>query len=244
MKPYPAYKDSGIEWIGEIPEHWDIQKLKYVAYVKNSNVDKKSFEDEQPVRLCNYLDVYNNEFITSDMNFMEATATSAEIDRFILRKGDTLITKDSEDWEDIAVPAYVLSDMQGVLCGYHLAQIRPNQSFLQGGYLFRSFCATSLNEQFKVAANGITRFGLGKYYIDNSLFLIPLIEEQQSIADYLDRKTALIDKLIGKKKRQIGLLAEQRQAVINQAVTKGLGPNVEMKDSGIEWLGEIPKHTS
>jgi len=76
MKRYPAYKDSGIEWIGEIPEHWDVQKLKYIASVKNSNVDKKSSKDEQSVRLCNYLDVYNNEFITPDMNFREMAADS------------------------------------------------------------------------------------------------------------------------------------------------------------------------
>ncbi len=242
LNKYPAYKDSGVEWIGEIPETWRVQKLKHIGCVNLSNVDKKSKEDEQEVRLCNYVDVYYNDFITPNMDFMQATASSEQIDKFTLQQGDVLITKDSEDWDDIAVPAYVSQDYDDVVCGYHLAHIRPLGELIDGRYLFRSFNANPLYEQFKVSANGITRYGVGKYSIENALFLLPSPDEQQAIADYLDKKTVLIDDLIGKKRRQIELLKEQRQAVINQAVTKGLDPNVEMKDSGIEWLGEIPKH--
>jgi type I restriction enzyme, S subunit len=242
MKKYSAYKGSGIEWIGEIPEHWEIQKLKYIASVNLSNVDKKSFEGEQKVRLCNYLDVYNNNYITPDLNFMEATATTEQINKFMLKKGDVLITKDSEEWSDIAVPAYVTADIENTLCGYHLAHIRSKDRDIKGNYLFYAFRSNNLNHQFTISANGITRYGIGKYDIENSLFILPDLLEQQSIANFLDRKTSQIDTLIEKKKRQIELLKEQRQAVINQAVTKGLNPDVAMKDSGIEWLGKIPKH--
>ncbi|RLB92260.1 MAG: restriction endonuclease subunit S [Deltaproteobacteria bacterium] len=239
---YPKYKSSGVAWFGDIPEHWDIEKLKHISSVQFSNVDKNTVESEEPVRLCNYVDVYYNEFITATLELMEATATQSEIQKFRLHEGDVLITKDSEAWDDIAVPAYVTGNHDRILCGYHLAQIRPNSERIDGKYLFRSFCSRGINDQFRVAATGITRYGLGKYWIDNGLFPVPPINEQRAIAAFLDRETARIDTLIEKKERQIELLQEKRSALISHAVTKGLDPNVKMKDSGIEWLGKIPEH--
>jgi type I restriction enzyme S subunit len=228
--------------LGEIPGHWEVHRLKHIASIFYSNVDKNSSEGEQPVRLCNYIDVYNNEYIFSELDLMEATASSAEIAKFELKKGDVLITKDSEDWRDIAVSAYVVSDMDNVLCGYHLAQITPDVGILEGKYLFRAFSARGLNDQFRIAATGITRYGLGKYWLDNSFFPVPPVDEQRAISTFLDRETKRIDTLITKKERQIELLQEKRAALISHVVTKGLNPNVKMKDSGIEWLGEIPEH--
>jgi type I restriction enzyme S subunit len=241
-KAYPKYKPSGIEWLGKVPEHWEVEKLKRISSITFSNVDKNTTDGEDQVRLCNYLDVYRNEFITSDLNFMVATATLGEMAKFTLKEGDVIVTKDSEAWDDIAIPAYVSSDLKAVLCGYHLAQIRPTPNTLDGKYLFRSFCSRGINDQFRVAATGITRYGLGKYWLDNGLFLVPPIEEQRDIAAFLDRETARIDALIEKKQRQIELLKEKRGALISHAVTKGLNPDVKMKDSGIDWLGEIPEH--
>jgi type I restriction enzyme S subunit len=97
-------------------------------------------------------------------------------------------------------------------------------------------------DQFHVAANGITRFGLGGNAIATGLFTLPPEPEQHAIAAFLDRETARIDALVGKKQRLIELLQEQRTALITSAVTKGLDPTVPMKDSGVEWLGEIPAH--
>lgn len=241
-RAYPEYKDSGMEWLGEIPGHWDIHKLKRIASANFSNVDKHTVDGEEPIRLCNYVDVYYNDFIIADLNLMEATATPTEIAKFELKAGDVIITKDSEAWDDIAVPAYVSSDIPRVLCGYHLAQIRPNPKRVDGKYLFRSFCSRGINDQFRVEATGITRYGLGKYWLDNGLFPMPPVDEQLAIASFLDRETSRIDALISKKQRQIELLLEKRAALISHAVTKGLDPNVKMKDSGIEWLGEIPEH--
>ena len=187
------------------------------------------------------MDVYYNDYITSDLDLMEATASHTEIAKFILREGDVLITKDSESWDDIAIPAYVSLDLDGVLCGYHLAQIRSNASLIDGEYLFRSFCACGLNDQFRVVATGITRYSLGKYWINKSLFLVPPKDEQRIIAAFLNREAAHIDALISKKERQIELLQEKRVALISHAVTKGLDPNARMKDSGVEWLGKIPE---
>lgn len=231
-----------MDWVGDVPEHWEVHRLKHIASVQFSSVDKHTKEDETPVRLCNYVDVYYNDFIKDGIDFMAATATRSEIDRFHLRHGDVLITKDSEAWDDIAVPAYVAEEFDGVLCGYHLAHIRPDLRKVLGEYLFRAFRSRGVNDQFRVAANGITRFGLGKYWLDNGLFPVPPLDEQKALAEFLDRETARIDALIEKKRRQIELLQEKRSALISHAVTKGLDPNAPMKDSGIEWLGKVPTH--
>lgn len=241
FKPYSAYRDSGVEWLREIPKHWKVHRLKTVASVELSSVDKKSVEGQMPVRLCNYLDVYNNEHITPDLEFTPATATADQVRRFALRAGDVLITKDSESWTDIAVPAVVISDLPDVLCGYHLALVRPGFDG-DGAFLSRAFSAVGPRDQFQVAANGITRFGLGGDSIRTGLFAVPPLPEQRAIAAFLDRQTAKIDALVARKERLLDLLQERRSALITRAVTKGLNPTVPMKDSGIEWLGEIPAH--
>jgi type I restriction enzyme S subunit len=241
FRRYESYRNSGVEWLGEIPAHWEVKRLKVLASVELSNVDKKSVEGEEPVSLCNYTDVYYNERIAEDMNFMAATATPEQVRRFSLRAGDVLITKDSESWTDIAVPALIAEDLPGVLCGYHLAHIRPRTQAL-GPFLSRAFSAVGPRDQFQVASNGITRFGLGGDAIRAGLFAVPPEPEQRAIAAFLDRETARIDALVPKKERLIELLQEQRTALITRAVTKGLDPTVPTKDSGLEWLGQIPGH--
>ena len=241
FRPYPEYKDSGVEWLGEIPAHWDVKRLKTTASVQLSNVDKHSEEGQVPVKLCNYVDVYYNDLITAELKFMKATATPEQVQRFPLRVGDVLITKDSESWTDIAVPAVVGEDLSDVLCGYHLAHIKPGPD-LDGRFLARQFSAIGTRDQFHVAANGITRFGLGGDAIRTGLFPIAPIEEQHAIADFLDCETAKIDGLVARKERLIKLLQEKRTALITRAVTRGLDPNIPMKNSGVEWLGEIPVH--
>ena len=239
--PYPVYRDSGVEWLGEVPTHWDVRRLKTMASVQLSNVDKHTEEGQVPVRLCNYVDVYYSDLVTPEGEFMNATATPNQVRRFLLRAGDVLITKDSESWNDIAVPALVAEDLTDVLCGYHLAQIKPGPD-LDGRFLARQFSAIGTRDQFHVAANGITRFGLGGDAIRTGLFPIAPIEEQRAIANFLDRETAKIDALVARKERLIELLQEKRTALITRAVTRGLDPNVPMKDSGVEWLAEIPAH--
>jgi type I restriction enzyme S subunit len=239
--PYPAYKDSGVEWLGKIPAHWEVKRLKTIADVQLSNVDKKSFEGEEPVRLCNYTDVYYHEQITVDLDFMPATATKEQVRKFTLRAGDVLITKDSESWTDIAVPAVVTIDLPGVLCGYHLAHLRPKPGYV-GAFFARAFSAAGPRDQFRVAANGITRFGLGSDAIASGWFAVPPEAEQRKIVAFLDRETARIDALLTKKQRLIALLLEERTALITRSVTKGLDPNVSLKESDIEGLGEIPSH--
>ena len=239
--PYPVYKDSRVRWFREIPVHWEVRRLKECATVMPSNVDKKSVEGEVGVRLCNYMDVYHQERIDAQMDFMKATASREQIRRFSLRKGDVLITKDSETPIDIAVPAVVSEDLPGVLCGYHLALIRPRADCV-GEFLGHVIGAVGPRSQYHIAANGITRFGLTADAIGTSALPIPPTAEQQAIAGHLDRKTAKIDAVIGRQHELMERLQEKRTTLISHAVTKGLDPDAPMKDSGIEWLGEIPSH--
>ena len=241
FRKYAEYKESGVVWLGEIPAGWTTQKLKYVARVQPSNVDKKSKENEKDVLLCNYTDVYYNEEITADLPFMKATASDVQIRKFTLKRGDTIITKDSEDPNDIAVPAYVPRDLDGVVCGYHLALLRPENGTC-GGYLKRVMDSQYARSFFATRANGITRYGLVTYAISNFILPFPPLKEQKQIAAFLDKETAKMDALIDKQEQLITLLREKRQAIISHAVTKGLNRNVKMKDSGIAWLGEVPEH--
>ncbi|WP_031407463.1 restriction endonuclease subunit S [Thiomonas sp. FB-Cd] len=240
-KSYPAYKDSGVEWVGNVPEHWDVKRLRHVASFKNSNVDKKSYDGQQHVRLCNYTDVYYNEFITQRLDFMQATASADEIEQFSLKKGDVIITKDSEDPSDIGIPAIVSDDLDGVVCGYHLTVIRDDD-FETSRVIHRALQAKPTQAHFFVEAPGITRYGLNQDAIGDTPICLPPPQERKNLADHIDRETSRIDALIAKKSRFIELLQEKRQALITHAVTKGLDPNVKMKDSGVEWIGGVPEH--
>lgn len=240
-KPYPAYKDSGIEWIGKVPEDWTVQRMRHVATFTNSNVDKKAYIDQDIVSLCNYTDVYYNEFITSDHSFMQATASQAEIKQFSLRKGDVLITKDSEDPADIGIPSLIVENMPGVICGYHLTLIRT-PDLVTARLLHRVLQAQPTKAHFFVEAPGITRYGLGQDTIGNLTVCFPPQEHREAVVNRIDRETARIDALIAKKTRFIKLLKEKRQSLITHAVTKGLDSNVKMKDSGVEWIGKVPEH--
>lgn len=226
---------------GPLPAGWRLEKLKFFAKVYNSNVDKTIADGEELVRLCNYTDVYYNDRITPDLAFVEGSATEAEVEKFQLKRGQVIITKDSEGWEDIGISALVTEDMPEVLCGYHLAVLEPGQE-LDGGFLSWLCRSEPLNDQFKLGANGIIRYGLGQYPMKNAFIALPPLETQRRIARFLDEKTARIDALIEKKRVLLDRLAEKRQALITRAVTKGLNPNVPLKPSGIDWLGDIPEH--
>ena len=241
----PATRDSSddwLRWVGEVPPHWDVKPLKHLASVRNSNVDKKTYEDGEPVRLCNYTDVYYNEYIRDEMELMAATATAAEIERFTLLRNDVIITKDSEDPSDIAVPACVAEDLDGVVCGYHLTLLRPNPAQIYGPFLLRALQASGMCDQFYARANGITRFGLGLGAIGGARIPQPPINEQRAIAAYLDHETDRIDGLIARKRQHLRLLAERRQALVTRAVIRGLDPDAPLADSGVETLGQIPAH--
>jgi type I restriction enzyme S subunit len=242
LKPYPVMKDSGVPWLGEVPKHWEVSRLRNTADMRVSNVDKHTNDDEHPIRLCNYVDVYKNERIRSGMTFMRATATADEIERFRLRAGDVLITKDSETWNDIGVPALVVEADDDVVSGYHLALLRTFRERIYASYLFRALQSTAVAYQFHVEANGVTRYGLSHSAIKSVWLSLPPLAEQAAIVRFLDHADRRIRRYIRSKLKLIKLLEEQKQAIIYRAVTRGLDPDVRLKPSGFDWLGEVPQH--
>jgi type I restriction enzyme S subunit len=240
LKPYPKYKESGVEWLGAVPEGWEAVRAKNVVAIELSNVDKKANDHEPAVRLCNYVDVYYHDQIDNSIEFMDATANPDQIQRLSLTVGDVIVTKDSEDPWDIGIPALVTERVRDLVCGYHLAIYRPTDA-LSGRYLLYALKADYAKSHMYLESRGMTRYGIGKSGIENFPIPLPPLPEQQAIADYLDAETQRIDTLIAELREMIRLLKEKRQALISRCVTKGLDPTVPMKDSGVEWLGEVPE---
>jgi type I restriction enzyme S subunit len=229
-------------WASRLPTGWRALPLKALASYVVSNVDKVPAENEKPVRLCNYTDVYKNEFIHPELNLMRTTATSEEIDKFHLERGDVIITKDSESWDDIAIPALVRETANDMVCGYHLALIRPQKGILEGRFLHRCLQSKDIRLQLELASTGVTRYGLPKDEIGKLLIPIPPRVQQVRIADYLDRETAAIDRLIAEKEQMSELQEEKCIAQINNCVRHGINPEAPLKPSGLKWLGSIPCH--
>jgi type I restriction enzyme, S subunit len=184
------------------------ERLKHVADIRVSNVDKKTTEGDAQVRLCNYTDVYYNERIAGDFDFMVATATQDQRTTFGLRQGDVVLTKDSETAEDIGVTALVTDDVPDLVCGYHLAIVRANTSRVVGGYLRWVLASQPARQRMSAAATGVTRFGLRSDAIADLPIPVPSLPTQRAIANYLDRETARIDALIVAKRRMVELLEE------------------------------------
>jgi type I restriction enzyme S subunit len=140
-----------------------------------------------------------------------------EFEKFRLEKGDVIITKDSESPDDIGIPCFVKDNFEDVVCGYHLTLIRPKN--MDGGFIFRFIQSDKTRRYFEIHSNGITRFGLGKYSIENLFLPFPPLSEQNEIVSYLDEHTQLIDKTISVEERRIDTLKEYRQSLISEVVT-------------------------
>jgi type I restriction enzyme S subunit len=229
-------------WANGLPSDWNLCRLDAVADVLFSNVDKHTLDDETPVRLCNYVDVYKNERITSALNFMEASAESREIAKFQIRRGDLLATKDSETPDDIAVPALVVEELPGVLCGYHLALIRPRSRRVSGAFLYWLHASKSFRAQYEAKAVGVTRWGLSQHAFRELVVPLPPLPEQERIAAHLDASCAAIDAAVAAKCRQLETLDALRKSTIKRAITRGLTPNVKMRPTEVAWIPEIPQY--
>ncbi len=203
-------------------EEWEKTTLNHAARIIVSNVDKKSADGEQDVRLCNYMNVYRADRIEADMPFMRATATKAQVERFGLKVGDVLITKDSETPDDIAVASYVASTADDLVCGYHLAIIRPKRG-AGGQFLKFYFENPDTRHFFASRANGATRFGLTIDAIESAPINLPTLAEQKRIGEVIStaeqeiqhllpiaetlrqEKSALMQQLLtGKRRVQVG----------------------------------------
>jgi len=245
LKKYQTYESfRAVEdaWLNSLPADWKLTRLQFGSSIRNSGVDKKIVEGEELIKLCNYVDVYYHDIIDDSIDFMEASATPEEIENFRLRKGDVIMTKDSESPDDIGIPAYVSKDFDDIICGYHLCVLKTFRDKIEPKFLFYFLKSTFAQSKFEIYSNGVTRFGLSYNGIKTLPVPVPSLKEQGFIANFLDQKTKQVDDLIEQKEKLLKLLTEKRTATITQAVTKGLDPKVKMKDSGIEWLGQVPEH--
>ena len=172
-------------------------KLSEVAKVEISSVDKKTKENETPVRLCNFTDVYHNWAITSDMasSFMEASANSSEIEKFTIKKGQVAFTKDSETRDDIGIPTYIADDFEDVILGYHCALITPDETKLCGKYLNAFMHSAYIQRYFELNATGSgMRYTLSLDTLESMPLLLPSLEEQRRIGEIfssLDKKISI-----------------------------------------------------
>jgi type I restriction enzyme S subunit len=194
---------------------WEDKYLNDFSKVIVSPVDKKTVEGEIPVELCNYTDVYYNTNITQKLTFMKATAKQSEIDKFTLEVDDVIITKDSETPGDIAVPALVSEDLNGVVCGYHLAIVRTDKQQADGAFINYLFSMPKTRYYFFTLATGATRFGLSIGGINKAHFCLPPLSEQQKIASVL----TAADKEIEVLEAKLSHFKQEKKALMQQLLT-------------------------
>lgn len=212
--------------------------LRHLAELRVSTVDKKSYAGGLPVRLCNYTDVYKNDDVGPDPTLMRATASADEVARFRLQVGDTIITKDSEDPAEIGVPAFVRATAPDLVCGYHLAILRPDADLIDPRYFYWSIKGRRSAEHFSVNANGMTRYGLGMDAIKSCPFTIREHREQRRIADFLDERVASIDKVVAARSDQIRAAVEHRISVTRMSVL-GLDDGSKTVSTPLPWAQSV-----
>ena len=224
FRRYPEYKESGVEWIGEIPRHWKIERIKHIA----TFVSEKFTPETDAVKI-------SPENVESKTGKVLDYYSSYDSLGVKFQVGDVLFNK---------IRVYLNKVVYAEYDGYSLGEmiiIRPSLQNV-GKYLFYLMLSSRFIEYCNSISRGAKMPRTDVYDILGAQIPIASYQEQAQIANFLNRKTKQIDELIRIKERRIELLQAQRTALINQAVTKGLDPNVEMKPSGMEWIGEIPKN--
>ncbi|MDQ3800400.1 MAG: restriction endonuclease subunit S [Acidobacteriota bacterium] len=245
MKTYEKYKPSGIEWIGDIPEHWGYYRLKTVFDSEQNGIwGDESQENENDVYCLRVADFDRDFDNLSTQNNTLRNIFQQDFEKRQLKPGDLLIEKSGggEKTPIGRVGVYDWEDKKAV-CSNFMARLVVNSDKAKSKFLFYFFkklYAVRINTKSIKQTTGIQNLDTYSYF--NEIICLPPITEQTAIADYLDEKTAEIDKLIANKKRLIELLKEERTAIINKAVTRGVEANAKLKPSGIDWLGDIPEH--
>jgi type I restriction enzyme S subunit len=229
MKKYDKYKDTNIEWLGEIPENWDLTKFRWLGDF-NKNLVKDKVDNFKVLSLTikgviqRDLDSNYGKFPTSFSTYQ------------LVKPDDIVICLFDMD----VTPRIVgISDQEGIISPAYT--IMSTKETVDANYIFYYLLEQDRNKSLLYNGTGLRRT-LTRTRFANLPTIIPPLPEQTKISSYLDNKTSLIDKLINNNKKLIKLLEEKRTALINKVITKGLDPNVKMKDSGIEWIGEIPEH--
>lgn len=234
MEKYEKYKDSGIEWIGDIPEHWEVKKLKYVGDAMNGMIYSPSdIVSTNGIMVLRSSNIQNGKVCLNDTVYINKSIP----EKLITKNGDILICSRNGSRALIGKNITIDDNTAGETFGAFMTIFRTNQYRFISKY-FNSQVFSGQSGLFLTATiNQLTINTLNDFYI-----ALPPIQEQIAIADYLDKKTEEIDSLISEKEGLLKLYEEEKSAIINQAVTKGVDSGVDFKYSGIEWLGDIPEH--
>jgi len=239
-RPYQKYKDSGVEWLGEIPEHWSGTALKRWVEVKITDGPHETPEFIDEGIPFASADAVRNGRIDFDFKrgYIRPELHVRYIRKVHPKRDDIFMVKSGATTGKLAI---VDVDFEFSVWS-PLALIRANPEKITPNFLFSALHADYIQNQVQRTWSEGTQPNISMAAIERLYVVAPPLSEQRAIAAFLDRKTAHIDALIAKKERQIELFQEKRAALISHAVTKGLDPDVPMKDSGIEWLGEVPEH--
>jgi len=243
MNTYPHYKPSGIQWIGEIPEHWEVKKLKYIpseeplSFIDGDWIESKDIIFEEGIRYITTGNIGEGKYKEQGHSFI-TPETFIKLNCTEVFPGDLLISRlNNPIGRSCIIPDLgfrIVTSVDNVI-------FRPNESFSK---LYLNFLMNNSKyyEFTELIARGATMQRISRGLLAEVKLPVPPLSEQTAIANYLDRKTAEIDQTIADKEALIGLYEEEKKGLINEAVTKGLNPNVPLKPSGIEWLEEIPVH--
>jgi type I restriction enzyme, S subunit len=231
---YPAYKPSGVEWLGDVPEGWGSKKIKYVSTINSDALGENTNSDYE----LKYVDISSVDPVkgiiqTEDFTFEKAPSRA----RRRVQNGDVIVSTVRTYLKAIAP---IINPEPNLIVSTGFAVIRPHKK-LHSHFASFAFTAPYFVENVVANSTGVSYPAINASEIGDMKVVIPPLREQHTIAAFLDRETARIDALIEKKERQIELLQEKRAAFISHAVTKGLDPSVLMKDSEIEWLGMVPQ---
>lgn len=230
MRRYESYKDSGVEWLGEVPHCWDVKKVKNIFHL----IAEPAAKNNQ----CELLSVYTDIGVKPRAELEERGNKASTTDGYwIVKKGDIVVNK-LLAW----MGAIGLSEYDGVTSpAYDI--LRPHQQ-INGKFFHYLFRTPLCLSEFKKNSRGIMDMRLRLYFegLGNIYIPFPSYPEQQKIAQFLDDKTAKIDQAVDLAEKQIALLKEHKQILIQNAVTRGLNPDVPLKDSGVEWIGQVPEH--
>lgn len=237
-KIYPQYKHTYIDWLGDIPGHWDVVRFKnQIQYQEGPGIMASDFKEEG-IPLLRIGNVQRSEVQLEGCNFLSEEKVRSQWTHFKLAKGDLLISCSATT----GTVSEVTCEAEGSIAYTGIIRLRPKKSNIHKEYIKWLVSSDLFNTQVDLWKTGSTIQHFGPTHLDQMAITLPSIEEQNSIALLLNKETSRIDQLIAKKEQQIELLQEKRSALITHAVTKGLNPKAKMKDSGIEWLGEIPGH--
>lgn len=232
---YEAYKDSGVEWLGDVPRHWEVKKLRRCIVEHRQGYYSSDGYVDDGVRLLRITDIH--EYGKIDFSECPRVERKADQEQFHLASGDFLFARTGGAGtfgliEYLPEPAIYAS---------YLIRFRFSKGVYASFFAFY-FMTDGFQEELRKNMHGGVNQNVHAEDIKDQYISLPSEREQADISAFLDRETAKIDALVEEQQRLIALLKEKRQAVISHAVTKGLDPDAPMKDSGVEWLGEVPAH--